>query len=237
MQRLSLAGQVGLGMQYRCADVKVALGVYVLGAIEPADRDKVDRHLGECSRCRDELVLLAGLPALLRRVPDPLALLDWDLPVVQPTPPQAVLRGTTKLRRRKHALAAAVATGLIAVTAAISTVVSQAGNEPRTPQASAWQETIHGTGLAGRVQVWVRYSPRPWGTVIEARISGVRPGTRCQLWVAGPGGLLTPAGSWTIAGSGPAVWYPASVSLSDPSLRSFEITTGSGAALVSVRAR
>jgi hypothetical protein len=68
-------------------------------------------------------------------------------------------------------------------------------------------------------------------------MSGVRPGTRCQLWVTGPGGQRMPAGSWTIGGSGPAVWYPASVSLSDASLRRFEITTGRGGALVSVRAR
>jgi hypothetical protein len=224
-------------MRYRCADVRAELGVYALGAIEPADRDKVDQHLGECSRCRDELAWLAGMPALLRRVPDPLALLEWDPPIAQREPPQALLSQVARLRRRRHALEATAAVALIAVTAGVSTAISQAGNEPTTPQAAAWQATVHGARPAGRVQAWVRYSPRPWGTEIEARISGVRPGTRCQLWVAGSGGQRMPAGSWTIAGSGRAVWYPAAVSISDASLRSFEITTGGGGALVSVRAR
>jgi anti-sigma factor RsiW len=42
----------------------------VLGAIEPADRAVLERHLGGCPRCRAELASLAGLPALLRRVPE-----------------------------------------------------------------------------------------------------------------------------------------------------------------------
>jgi anti-sigma factor RsiW len=53
-----------------CADARRELGVYVLGAIEPADRAVLERHLGGCPRCRAELASLAGLPALLRRVPE-----------------------------------------------------------------------------------------------------------------------------------------------------------------------
>ncbi|HXW45200.1 MAG TPA: zf-HC2 domain-containing protein, partial [Streptosporangiaceae bacterium] len=45
------------------------LGVYVVGAIDPAERGQVDEHLTECQGCRDELALLAGLPAMLSRVP------------------------------------------------------------------------------------------------------------------------------------------------------------------------
>ena len=117
-------------------------------------------------------------------------------------------------------------------------LVRSPGQPRRTTAVTVTAADCFGEGWrAGRVRVWFRYSPRPWGTEIEAQISGVRPGTRCQLWVAGPAGQRMPAGSWTIAGSGPAVWYPASVSLSEASLRSFEIKTGSGGTLVSVRAR
>ncbi len=49
--------------------MRQALGVYVVGAIGPADRSAVDKHLTGCSRCRDELADLAGLPALLGKVP------------------------------------------------------------------------------------------------------------------------------------------------------------------------
>jgi predicted anti-sigma-YlaC factor YlaD len=52
-----------------CASIRLELGVYLLGAIEPASRAVVDRHLVACPSCRAELSGLAGLPSLLRRVP------------------------------------------------------------------------------------------------------------------------------------------------------------------------
>ena len=55
-------------MHRPCGELREALAVYVLGAIEPADRSVVDRHLPGCADCRDELAGLAALPALLRRV-------------------------------------------------------------------------------------------------------------------------------------------------------------------------
>jgi hypothetical protein len=51
-----------------CAGARPSLGVYVLGAIEPADRRPVDAHLAGCRDCRDELDGLTGLPALLDSV-------------------------------------------------------------------------------------------------------------------------------------------------------------------------
>ncbi|MEV4252687.1 zf-HC2 domain-containing protein, partial [Spirillospora sp. NPDC049652] len=51
-----------------CGEVRTALGVYVLGAIDPPERARVDGHLTSCPACRDELAALAGLPALLGRV-------------------------------------------------------------------------------------------------------------------------------------------------------------------------
>ena len=50
-----------------CAGIRPQLGVYLTGAIAPADRVVVVRHLTACASCRAELAGLAGLPALLRR--------------------------------------------------------------------------------------------------------------------------------------------------------------------------
>ena len=52
-----------------CRQIRQALGVYVLGAIDPAERAQVDEHLATCPECREELASLAGLPAMLRKVP------------------------------------------------------------------------------------------------------------------------------------------------------------------------
>jgi len=51
-----------------CQEIRLELGVYVLGAIEAADRGAVDAHLARCAACRDQLAELAGLPVLLSRV-------------------------------------------------------------------------------------------------------------------------------------------------------------------------
>ena len=55
-------------MTTECAHVRQALGVYVVGAIDPAERVCVDQHLAACPRCRAEVAGLAGLPALLGKV-------------------------------------------------------------------------------------------------------------------------------------------------------------------------
>src|SRR5690349_7106205 len=66
-----------------CREIRQALGVYVLGAIDPAERAVVDRHLAGCPDCREELAGLAGLPAMLRKVPiseaERLTISDLDL--------------------------------------------------------------------------------------------------------------------------------------------------------------
>ena len=52
-----------------CAGIRSLLGVYLTGAIAPADRAAAVRHLAACAGCRAELAGLAALPALLRRPP------------------------------------------------------------------------------------------------------------------------------------------------------------------------
>lgn len=51
-----------------CEEIRLELGVYVLGAIGAADRSAVRAHLACCADCRDALAELAGLPGLLSRV-------------------------------------------------------------------------------------------------------------------------------------------------------------------------
>jgi hypothetical protein len=48
-----------------CAEIRLELGVYVLGVIGGADRSVVDAHLACCANCREELAGLAGLPPLM----------------------------------------------------------------------------------------------------------------------------------------------------------------------------
>src|SRR5215468_6966288 len=52
-----------------CAGIRSQLGVYLTGALAPADRAEVVGHLAACADCRAELAGLAALPGLLRRPP------------------------------------------------------------------------------------------------------------------------------------------------------------------------
>ena len=50
-------------------DIRRELGVYVLGALQPAERSRVEHHLAVCATCRNEVASLAALPPLLGRLP------------------------------------------------------------------------------------------------------------------------------------------------------------------------
>src|SRR6201997_739914 len=92
-----------------CPEARISLGVYVLGAIEPAERALVDAHLTTCRDCRDELAGLAGLPALLARVnPDEVSRIRADdtvRPLASDDPPEELLGtvlGLAEARRRRN---------------------------------------------------------------------------------------------------------------------------------------
>src|SRR5215467_3343240 len=77
-----------------CTEARLSLGVYVLGAIDPAERSLVDAHLLTCRECRDELAGLAGLPALLARVnPDEISRICADDTVLSGTGPSGASPG------------------------------------------------------------------------------------------------------------------------------------------------
>jgi anti-sigma factor RsiW len=65
-----------------CQEARIALGVYVLGAIDPDERAAVDEHLDTCQECRAELAEFMELPGLLALVPaeEAIALADGPLP-------------------------------------------------------------------------------------------------------------------------------------------------------------
>jgi Putative zinc-finger len=220
-----------------CTQARQELGVYLLGAIEPAQRGLVDRHLAACPRCRAELAGLAGLPSLLRRVPagEALQLAPDVAAALAPSPSLTVLaRRVSGVRRRKWCLTAAVASVAgFAAAAGLHALYPAAG---RAPAAAAPRGVVTADGANRVTGAWaaVRYAPLPWGTEMEVQVTGVAAGTRCQLLVTGPHGQDVAAGGWIIAAGHPATWYPASVPFQAASVRSFVVSAG-GKILVTVR--
>lgn len=108
------------------------LGVYVLGGLDPGERDSFERHLASCDACRDDLADLAVLPALLSRLPA-----GDDARAVAPPPAEPVLERIAAERRRARrrtrllGVAAAVASLVAALTLVLSAIgpAGQAGQE------------------------------------------------------------------------------------------------------------
>ncbi len=223
----------------QCAQARLELGVYLLGAIEPAQRSWVEDHLAGCPACRAELAGLAGLPALLRRVPAGVAMqLELDATgSLAPEPPlSALLRRVARIRRRRWRLTAAAA--LIAGIAAASGLQALHVVIAGAPTAAVprWAVTAAAANPVTGAWAAIRYTAQPWGTELAVRVTGIAAGTRCQLLVTGLRGQDVAAGGWTVVAGHQGVWYPASVPLQAASVRGFEVTAG-GKVLVRVAAR
>jgi hypothetical protein len=232
-----------------CREFRQALGVYVLGAIDPAERGLVDAHLNICPDCREELAGLAGLPALLRRVPvaeaermahDELGEAPADEPAGDEMLRSLLARTARHHRERMwRGLAAAAAIVLLAGSAGAASwdILHPSGNggRPAAAAPAAWR-TVSGTDRATLTSVTVRYSPRSWGTAMNVQVRGVPVGTDCQFEVTDSSGHRTAVGGWTATYADSAFWYPGETSVPSQNVRSFQIVSA-GKVLVSVPAR
>ena len=101
-----------------CANV--AVGAYALGALDPAERADVERHLRECPSCAAEAAEFAALPPLLALVPPE----DLDAEPIEPSPglfermaavAAAEKRAAQRRSTRGRLLIAAVAAAVLAI--------------------------------------------------------------------------------------------------------------------------
>ena len=233
-----------------CREIRHSLGVYVLGAIDPAERAQVDEHLATCADCREELASLAGLPALLRRVPtaeaERLAVADpADPAAAEPSADEmlpSLLARTAQTRRvrRWRELAAAAAVAVLALGAgaagatALASGSSPSGTHAQAAAMHTWH-TVSGVDSVTGAILTVKYASMPWGTTMTAHVSGIPAGTVCQFVVTDNHGHHFVVGGWRVNYRGSPVWYPASTSLPDASLGSFQVTAG-GKVMASVDA-
>jgi len=234
-----------------CSEARLSLGVYVLGAIDPAERALVDSHLASCRECRDELAGLAGLPALLARVgtEEAMALAATDGPGAPGAPPAGEAAGednapsellgrvldlaATRRRRRRWREAVLGAAAALIIAAGVFGGLRLTSSPAQSPQATAatdwgpalgqWETATGGAqGMVGTVM----YRPMGWGTQLTAKVTGIPVGTMCQLWILGSGNRRVLAGSWVTDNNEGAVWYPASASIRANDVRAFQITVG-----------
>jgi Putative zinc-finger len=224
---------------YGCGEIRMALGVYVLGAIEPAERALVDAHLSDCQDCREELAGLAGLPALLGRVPLPdverLALDDTELRNLEEPPAELLdsLLGRISARRRARRLRgvlAAAAAAVIAIGGGIGggILISQGQG------GAQGFDLARGGSAATHVSAAIYYGPRNSGTSMQVQVSGIPNGTYCEFFVTTFGGQHILVGGWMVNGAH-GNWYQVASPVATANIRSFDISAA-GKVLVNVRA-
>jgi hypothetical protein len=194
-------------------------------------------HLAWCRECREELAALAGLPGLLRRVPgdeaerlfageaDAAGQADPAFPADPPdggTLPRLLSR-TARTRRTRRWLAAAATAAAVAV--ATGSGVAAASGLAAGARPIPW-ETFSARNDATLASATVRYAPAPWGARVEVRVSGIAPGTPCQLRVTGSHAQRRIAGSWTVVRGEDGTWIPASTSFPAESVSGFAVLSG-----------
>ena len=219
-----------------CTEARPSLGVYVLGAIDPAERSLVDAHLVTCQDCRDELAGLAGLPALLARVnPDEISRITSDHAVrtVTDDQPPGELIGTVldlaAARRRRTrwrfmaaaAAVVAIAGGLFGGLSSITTTRTVA--IPVSPGGTHW-ETVETASAVTGASASVAYSHELWGDAFEVLVDHIPVGTTCQLWVVHANGTRTQVAAWTTASDEGHVWYSGSMPNTSDPISKFQIT-------------
>jgi anti-sigma factor RsiW len=216
--------------------VRTSLGVYVLGAIEPAERSRVEAHLSICPACRDELAGLAGLPALLGRVDEaqiaqvsgpPEGTLESLLAAAAAERRPRVRHWAPRLLAAAVILCVGIAGGLAAGGGAPGRVPVPA---PATPTAA---EQVTATDPQTHVSAQIGIDGKAWGTAVAVRLKGAPPGTRCHLLAVDKDGQRDIAAAWKVVYSGSAD-FQGSTMITRDRLRSFEVTTVEGRRLLTV---
>ena len=232
-----------------CAETRLALGAYVLGALEPSERSRVDAHLSTCVDCREELASLAGIPGLLGR----LSRDDFEVGPTQPGPQllDRLLAAAAAERGREHkrrwVLSAAAS---VIVVAAVSVAVGVSQNDHDKTVAAVGpapspgvSQTFTATNAANHVQASVVEWKKGWGASLQVTVTGVTAdlaGTSCQLIAVGPGGKTEVAASWAAPGEGytgvAKVNANGATSLASTDISAFKVVGSDGATLVWVPA-
>ena len=175
-----------------CPHTATDLGAYVLGALEPGERRRVEEHLDRCPSCAAEVAELGPLTDLLDRV-NPA---DLTPPAVTPSPElfaRMAAAATPPARLRIRALAL-VAAAVLAVLG-IGVTVWVTGPSDQTV-----------TAAAGAVRATVTVSSVDTGSALDVTVAGMHPHETCHLVAVGRDGVRHPAGEWPASAAGDGTW-------------------------------
>jgi len=203
--------------------IEMLVAGYVLGVLDPADRELVRTHLPHCAECRAALAESAPLPALLSRVT------PEDFATEVPAPNDAMLgrllaaaEGTRRARRRRTMFAAAAAVVVLALGGAAAVVAVNGGDDDRLRMTAS-------DGVSATVDV----RPASAGTEFGLELAGVRANEHCRLVAIADDGRREVVASWTATYRGTAK-FDGSTSLPPDQISKLVVETEDGQELASV---
>jgi hypothetical protein len=206
-----------------CDETTLALGAYVLGALEPEERREVRDHLSRCPMCAAEYAEFQDIPALLDRV----RLDDVQAGPATPSPDlfdRVAAAAAAEGRRVRHRwLVVAAAVGVLLAGGVGATVwVAQQGGEPTHAVAS------------GQVHMTVQAAGDDTGTTLNVAVAGLPPGTQCRLFAVDADGVRHAAGEWNATYEGKA-WFKGWTDVPRAQLANVVLLNAQGKLLVKVQ--
>ncbi|MCX5195206.1 zf-HC2 domain-containing protein [Streptomyces sp. NBC_00249] len=229
------------------------LGPYVLGVLDEEDVRRVEEHLGDCVRCREEVAALREMEKVLGEVPEE-AFLDG--------PPQGgdlLLQRTLRQVRGERAAGARRRTALVGLAAAASLAAvfwagARLGGDdaqaralplPPSPTVSApaspppaGTRVASATDAGSGARMTVQVTPAPKWVRVHAAVTGVPAGERCRLVVVAKDGTRTTAGGWVVGtaehGEGKGAALDGSAAVDPAQVKEVLVENESGRTFVSV---
>ncbi|MFD3998706.1 hypothetical protein [Streptomyces sp. NPDC058548] len=226
------------------------LGVFVLGALDPAESTACEAHLLDCSPCTREAEELSRVAVLLaelaRAEPD----IATSLSGMSTGSPGPAVRGAPAPRRRARqafGLAASVALFLGGVAAGVGFQAEDAsGTDPHQDHTSASRlvmvgEVHRGANATTGVSAAVGLEDKKWGTHVALEVKGVKGPLDCSLVAVTRTGArqtvttwLVPAPGYGVPGQPEALLVHGAAALKRDAIERFEIVDQRGNALVAM---
>ena len=156
-----------------CEEVRLALGVHALGALDPEEALEIDDHLATCEVCAAELIELEGVASFLGKVS------ERDVVLVASPPRQVLDRllndRVKRNRRGRLLLAAAASVAVLAVSGTVWTVVQSSASHMPTSAAAPASAQQRGeapdAALDSEVRVKAYGEPEPTSGAATPRMS------------------------------------------------------------------
>ena len=181
-------------------EIRHLLGAYLLGGLEPADRDVFEAHLPDCPSCRDELSRSASLPGLLRRAAQTVQQPSDELAAAADARQHRLLTQLTarRLRRRRRTLLGVVAAAVLAAALVVTPALLRPPATPATAAVVELRPTTSGATGTGTALL----DPRPWGTSVTLTATGLPATGPFTLEITDRSGGRERAASWGTTADG-----------------------------------